>query len=120
MDGTAAYEAAVARAQLGLQVSFAESYCYVAAEHLLAGVPVGSAMVPALDALSPALRERLIVSSPEAVDEIREKLQFLIDRRATARRSGRRARDELLAANARDAEREAHPGRSRGRETEWG
>jgi hypothetical protein len=100
-----AYESAVARAQLGLQVSFAESYCYVAAEHLLAGVPVlASAMVPALDALSPPLRERLIVSSPEAVDEIRERIQFLVDRPVLCAELGLRAREELLAANARDAE----------------
>jgi glycosyltransferase involved in cell wall biosynthesis len=98
------YDAAVARAQLGLQVSFAESYCYVAAEHLLAGVPVlASPMVPALDPLSPPLRERFIVSSPEAVDEIREKVQFLLDRPTLCAELGLRAREELLAANARDA-----------------
>ncbi len=100
------YDAAVAQAQVGLQVSFAESYCYVAAEHLLAGVPMlASPMVPALAMLSPPLRERLIVSSPESVGEIREKLQFLLDRPTLCAELGRRARAEFLTANARDAER---------------
>lgn len=98
------YEAAVATAGLGLQVSFAESYCYVAAEHLARGVPVlGSPMVPVFERLSPAVRRRLVVAAPEDPAEIREKVQFFLDRPAARAEIGERARAELAAASARDA-----------------
>jgi glycosyltransferase involved in cell wall biosynthesis len=99
------YRAAVAGAGLGLQPSFAESYCYVAAEHLIRGVPaIGSRMVPVFERLSPDLRERLVVESPEAVSEIREKVRFFLDRPEARAELGRRARAELAMASARDIE----------------
>lgn len=99
----AQYEAAVANAALGLQVSFSESYCYVAAEHLIRGVPViGSPMVPVLDRLSLALRARLVVSSAESVPEIRDKVQYFLDRSEARAEIGWRARAELATASERD------------------
>jgi glycosyltransferase involved in cell wall biosynthesis len=99
------YETAVGQADLGLQVSFAESYCYVAAEHLIRGVPtLGSPMVPVFGRVSPELRDRLVVANPESVLEIREKIQYLLDRPRVREEIGRQAREELIAANARDVE----------------
>ena len=99
------YEATVATAGLGLQVSFAESYCYVAAEHLIEGVPViGSPMVPVFERLSPEVRRRLVVAAPEHPLEIRQKVQFFLDRPAARAEIGERARAELAAASSRDAQ----------------
>lgn len=99
------YEAVVEGADLGLQASFTESYCYVAAEHLVRGVPtLGSPMVPIFDRLSPELRDRLVVANPESVLEIREKIQYLLDRPRVREEIGQQARAELIGANTRAVE----------------
>jgi glycosyltransferase involved in cell wall biosynthesis len=99
------YEAALDEADLGLQVSFAETFGYVVAEHLLRGVPVlGSAMVPALGGLPPSLRERLIVAAADDAGAVRARIQHFVDRPDAARAAGRRARAHLLAENARAVE----------------
>ena len=97
------YEAVVRAASIGLQVSFAETYGYVVAEHLARGVPVvGSAAVPVLARLSSALRRRLVVANPDDPSEIREKIRFLLDHPRLAATIGARARAESSRWNRRD------------------
>jgi len=97
------YDAVVRRASVGLQVSFAETYGYVVAEHLARGVPViGSTAVPVLARLSAPLRRRLVVANPNDAGEIRDKLRFLLDHPRAAALIGARARAEAQAWNRRD------------------
>lgn len=97
------YDAVVRRASLGLQVSFAETYGYVVAEHLARGVPVvGSAAVPVLARLSPAVRRRLIVTNPDDPAEIGAKIRFLLDHPRVAAAIAARAQAESLSWNRRD------------------
>jgi glycosyltransferase involved in cell wall biosynthesis len=97
------YAAVVSQAAMGLQVSFAETYGYVVAEHLARAVPViGSAAVPVLGRLSAPLRRRLVVTNPDSPREIRDKLRFLLDHSRQAAAIGARARAESLRANRRD------------------
>lgn len=98
------YEEAVAGATLGLQPSFAESFSYVAAEHLAAGVPVvASNMVPVVARLPLEVRRELIVSNPESVAEIRDRILRLLRRPKVGQELGRRARRSVRAAARRDA-----------------
>lgn len=99
----ARYAAVVSSASLGLQVSFAETYGYVVAEHLARGVPVvGSAAVPILSRLSSGLRRRLIVANPDDPNEIREQIRYLLDHPRAAATLGRRAGAEFARRNRRD------------------
>lgn len=60
------YAAVVGNLDVALQASFAESFNFVAAEHLLRGVPVvGSRMVPVIGLLPVHLREAFIVDNPD-------------------------------------------------------
>jgi glycosyltransferase involved in cell wall biosynthesis len=97
------YDAVVRAASMGLQVSFAETYGYVVAEHLARGVPVvGSPAVPVLARLSPALRRRLVVANPDNPSEIRETIRFLLDHPRVAAAVGARAHAESSRWNRRD------------------
>ncbi len=97
------YAAVVGAASVGLQVSFAETYGYVVAEHLARGVPtVGTSAVPVLARLSPAVRRRLMVTNPDDPGEIRAKLRFLLDHPRLAATVGERARLESSRWNRRD------------------
>jgi hypothetical protein len=97
------YESVVSAASIGLQVSFAETYGYVAAEHLARGIPVvGSPAVSVLARLSPPLRRRLVVSNPDCPSEIRDKIRFLLDHPNDAATIGARARVESSRWNTRD------------------
>jgi glycosyltransferase involved in cell wall biosynthesis len=97
------YAAVVGGASIGLQVSLADSYGYVVAEHLARGVPVvGSPAVPILARLSSGLRRRLIVTNPDDPGEIRDKVRFLLDHPRLAVAIGARARGESARWNRRD------------------
>ncbi len=97
------YDTVIRRASIGLQVSFAETYGYVVAEHLARGIPVvGSAAVPVLARLSPAVRRRLIVNNPDNPAEIGAKSRFLLDHPGVAAAVAARAQAESLAWNRRD------------------
>src|SRR5262249_8535309 len=97
------YDAVVRRASIGLQVSFAETYGYVVAEHLARGIPaVGSAAVPVLARLSPAGRRRLIVANPDNPAEIGAKLPFPLDHRRVTAAMAARAQVEARSWNRRD------------------
>jgi glycosyltransferase involved in cell wall biosynthesis len=96
------YEASLSAVDLGLQLSFAESYNYVAAEHLIRGVPVlTSPMVPVVRSLGDETRRRLIVEAADDPAAIGDRIQAFVDDPAGTAVVGRRARDELTRANER-------------------
>jgi glycosyltransferase involved in cell wall biosynthesis len=97
------YAEVVRGASIGLQVSLADTYGYVVAEHLARGVPVvGSPAVPILARLSSGLRRRLIVTNPDDPGEIRDRVRFLLDHPRLAVAIGARARGESARWNRRD------------------
>ena len=64
---------------VGLQISMAESFNFVAADHILRGVPVlASAMVPVIADLPGAACRRLIVDHPDDPLAIRRALRALL------------------------------------------
>lgn len=93
------YHSAIASADLGLQLSFADSFNQVAAQHLLAGVPVlGSPMLPVLEVLSPELRQQLILAQVDSPSLLAQRLKSLLQDRQALGVLGQRARTCLLAA----------------------
>lgn len=97
------YETAVARADVGLQPSFAETYDYVAADHLIRGVPVvASRMVPVMEALPAAVRRRMVADAADSPTALRDRLGELLAHPAERRRLGALAAQHVRAANARD------------------
>lgn len=96
------YERQLQTIHLGLQLSFAESYNYVAADHLLRGIPVlASAMVPVMDLLQPETRDALVIERADDVGAIRDRLRTLVGSPGLRRDLGMQAQGELLAANRR-------------------
>lgn len=96
----AQYENNLWRIDLGLQLSFAETFDYVAAEHLLRGIPVlASPMVPVMDLLDEETRAPLVVTRADDAEAIRVQLQTLVDAPRLRAELGARARDVLRAAN---------------------
>jgi glycosyltransferase involved in cell wall biosynthesis len=73
------YQNTLGKIDLGLQVSFAETFNHVAAEHMIRGIPViTSCMVPVMDNLSQEIKKRLIVDDSDNPRSIKEKIEFLI------------------------------------------
>lgn len=72
------YQAALCEIDLGLQISFAETFNHVAAEHIVKRIPVmTSRMVPAVDCMPAYIRKRLAVDDPDSASEIRGKIEYL-------------------------------------------
>ncbi len=95
-----AYEEKLWQIGLGVQLSFAESFNYVAAEHLLRGIPIlASPMVPVMDLLDDATRTQLVVTRADDVESIRERIQTLLHASLLRAELGARARLALRAAN---------------------
>lgn len=98
-----AYERAVARVDLGLQVSLSESYNQVVADHGVLGIPViASEMVPVLRTLAPPLRARLVARNPDDVQVLRRMIEYLLERPAARARIGGAVRVQLGKDNARN------------------
>lgn len=94
------YARAIAAVDLGLQASFAESYNYVAAEHLARGVPVlVSRMVPVARLLPDDLRAALTVDDADDAAALRARIAALLSDRAGLRVMGARAGAALREAN---------------------
>ena len=75
----AKYEKVLNRIDIGLQVSFAESFNCVVAEHLIRGIPViTSNMVPAMNVLPLNIRKMLVVDSIDNPLAISKKIEELI------------------------------------------
>lgn len=96
-----AYEQRVNEVSVGLQVSFAESFNQVVAEHIVRGIPVvASAMIPVLKNIDRECRRRLIVNNPEDSAEIADKVRFLLDNSKVRFRLGHKLRRLFITENA--------------------
>jgi glycosyltransferase involved in cell wall biosynthesis len=99
-----AYRRKLDEVDIGLQLSFTESFNQVSAEHLARSIPVlASSFVPAMAAIRGADRQRLIVDSPEDSKAIRDRLRWLIRHPEERRRMGGRASRHLRELTARNA-----------------
>lgn len=99
------YESALGEVDLGLQVSFAETFNFVAAEHIVRGVPVmTSRMVPAMDCMPVYIKKRLLVDDPDSASEIRDKIEYLMGRAPKLKRLGESMRLCLRRENGRRIE----------------
>ncbi len=97
------YRRALSRIDIGLQPSFAETFDYVAADHLARGRPViGSAMVPVIAEMPASVRKHLVVRNPDSAAEIAERLECLLTDRKLRIRVGEDAAIALRRKNDRD------------------
>jgi glycosyltransferase involved in cell wall biosynthesis len=95
----AEYALTLRSVEVGLQVSLAESFGYVVADHLLAGAPVlVTPMVQAALLLSAETRARLTISNPDDPGEIAERLGSFLEDATLRWETGTRAREELVQA----------------------
>lgn len=95
------YERTITEMDVGLQISMAESFNFVAADHLLRGVPVlASAMVPVIADLPRAVRQRLVVDRPDDPPAIGRALRVLLGGSGSPALA-EAARRALIAANRR-------------------
>ncbi len=86
-----AYRRRLDSVDIGVQVSFTESFNQVAAEHALRSIPViGSEAVPSLAGLRGPDRARLIVNDPEDPAQIAARLNWLIRHPKSRREIGQR------------------------------
>ncbi len=94
------YEQTIGQVDLGLQLSYAETFNYVAAEHLLQGVPVVlSPMVPVAELLSPQVRDALVVDAADDPVAIRDRLERLLADRARLAGVGAQGRADVIAGD---------------------
>ena len=92
MPGRREYYRLIGRMAAGLQVSLAESFNYVAAEHMLLGVPVlTSRHVPCR-----APEPRLVVDDEHSPSAIRATLVALLDDPSLRGELGRLSREHIL------------------------
>jgi len=100
-----AYRRALNQVDIGLQLSFTESFNQVSAEHMARSIPVlASSLVPAMAAVRKEDRHRLIVDSPEDSNAIRDRLQWLIRHPEARLRMGRRASAQLRDLSVKNAD----------------
>ena len=97
-----AYRRALEEIDIGLQVSFAETFNFVAAQHLALGIPVvASAQVPVVSDMPAILRRRMIAPSIGSPIAIRDAVRWWI-RHPRARASvGRSAAKWIREMNGR-------------------
>jgi hypothetical protein len=94
------YQAVLGEVDLGLQISFAETFNYVAAEHIVRRIPVmTSRMVPAVDGMPAYIRKRLVVDDPDSALEIRDKIEYLTGEAGRLKYLGDRMHDVLKREN---------------------
>lgn len=99
------YARALDEVDLGLQVSLADSFNYVVAEHFARTVPVVvSRSVPVAHGLPENVARLLVVADPDSPAEIRAKVRFLLAEPAARRAAGRAAREHIESVSARNAE----------------
>jgi glycosyltransferase involved in cell wall biosynthesis len=99
-----AYKRVLNQVDIGLQLSFTESFNQVSAEHLARSIPVlASSLVPAMASVPRADRHRLIVDSPEDSNAIRDRLRWLIRHPEARLRLARRASAQLRDLSAKNA-----------------
>ena len=97
-----AYEETLGRVDLGLQVSFAETFDHVAADHIVRSIPViTSRMVPVMDAMSTSVRSCFVVDNPEDYREIGSKIRWAMANRAACQQLAGDMRNQLGKENGR-------------------
>lgn len=73
------YRRVLGEVTLGLQVSFAETFNFVAADHISMRIPViTSRMVPAMDSMTKKVKSRLVVDDPDSPEEIAGRIEYFI------------------------------------------
>jgi hypothetical protein len=73
------YQRLLGTIDIGLQVSFAETFNHVVADHILRGIPVvTSRMVPIMNNMPVEVKKKLVADNPEDPMEIRDKIEYLI------------------------------------------
>jgi hypothetical protein len=73
------YQRLLGTIDIGLQVSFAETFNHVVADHILRGIPVvTSRMVPIMSNMPVEVKKLLVADNPEDPMEIRDKIEYLI------------------------------------------
>ena len=73
------YQKILDKVDLGLQVSFAETFNHVVAEHIIRRIPViVSHMVPVMQNMSKVIKDKLVVHNADNYLEIKEKIERLI------------------------------------------
>lgn len=94
------YQDTLEAIDLGLQVSFAETFNHVVAEHILRGVPViTSHMVPVMDNMPNSIKKRLIVDVADNPLRIKEKIEFLANHPEVRIELGQKALASLRKEN---------------------
>lgn len=101
----AAYAGALDGIDLGLQVSLAESFNYVVADHFARGVPVVvSPFVPCAHGLPDAIARLLVVADPADAEAIGAAVHRLLVDPDMRRAAGRAVRAHIEAVSARNAD----------------
>lgn len=96
------YQAVIGEVDLGLQVSFAETFNYVAAEHIARRVPVmTSRMVPVMDCMPASIRKLLVVDDADSASEIRDRIEYLTAEKGRLKYLGERMHLYLRRENER-------------------
>jgi glycosyltransferase involved in cell wall biosynthesis len=99
------YTRALDEVDVGLQVSLADSFNYVVAEHFARAVPVVlSRSVPVAHGLPEHVLRLLVVADPDDPGEIRERLRVLLTEPKARREAGRAVREHIERVSARNAE----------------
>lgn len=94
------YQAVLGEVDLGIQVSFAETFNYVAAEHIARRIPViTSRMVPVMDCMPASIRKMLVVEDADSASGIREKIEYLTGERGRLKYLGERMQVYLRREN---------------------
>jgi glycosyltransferase involved in cell wall biosynthesis len=100
------YERVLREVDLGLQISFAESYNQVVADHIMRGIPViASEMIPVLKNTRPQIRSRIIVANADDCGEIRRKIQYLLKHPRVRNHVAKELKRQFLIDNAQRIER---------------
>jgi glycosyltransferase involved in cell wall biosynthesis len=99
------YARALDEVDVGMQVSLADSFNYVVAEHFARAVPVVlSRSVPVAHGLPEHVLRLLIVDDPDDPGDIRGKLRVLLTEPEARREAGRAVREHIERVSARNAE----------------
>jgi len=99
------YARALDEVDVGVQVSLADSFNYVVAEHFARAVPVVvSRSVPVAHGLPEHVLRLLVVADPDDPGELRGKLRVLLTEPEARREAGRAVREHLERVSARNAE----------------
>lgn len=96
------YQAVLGEVDLGLQVSYAETFNYVAAEHIARRIPViTSRMVPVMDCMPASIRKMLVVEDADSASGIRDRIEYLTGEQGRLKYLGERMQVYLRRENER-------------------